>query len=125
VDAPHTRPEAGLLRFSNVRKVFESSRGTYVALDGVSVTISDGEFLCLLGPSGCGKSTLLNIIAGFEPVHSHMLRHSCGYKLANDGQDTRAIQHYLGHKSINSTVRYTTLAPDRFKGLMTTTAGKK
>jgi NitT/TauT family transport system ATP-binding protein len=68
VDAPHTRAEAGLLRVSNVRKVFESSRGTYVALDGVSVTISDGEFLCLLGPSGCGKSTLLNIIAGFEPV---------------------------------------------------------
>jgi NitT/TauT family transport system ATP-binding protein len=68
VDAPHTRAEAGLLRVSNVRKVFESSRGTYVALDGVSVTISNGEFLCLLGPSGCGKSTLLNIIAGFEPV---------------------------------------------------------
>jgi hypothetical protein len=36
----------------------------------------------------------------------------------NDGQDTRAIQHYLGHKSINSTVRYTALAPDRFKGLL-------
>ena len=43
-------------------------------------------------------------------VHSHMLRHSCGYKLANDGQDTRAIQHYLGHRSITSTVRYTALA---------------
>lgn len=56
------------MRVSNVRKVFESSRATYVALDGVSLTISDGEFLCLLGPSGCGKSTLLNIIAGFEPV---------------------------------------------------------
>jgi type 1 fimbriae regulatory protein FimB/type 1 fimbriae regulatory protein FimE len=55
--------------------------------------------------------------AGFNfLVHSHMLRHSCGYKLANDGHDTRAIQHYLGHKSINSTVRYTALAPDRFKG---------
>ena len=49
-------------------------------------------------------------------VHSHMLRHSCGYKLANDGQDTRAIQHYLGHKSITSTVRYTALADGRFKG---------
>jgi type 1 fimbriae regulatory protein FimB/type 1 fimbriae regulatory protein FimE len=49
-------------------------------------------------------------------VHSHMLRHGCGYKLANDGQDTRAIQHYLGHRSIASTVRYTQLAPDRFKG---------
>jgi type 1 fimbriae regulatory protein FimB/type 1 fimbriae regulatory protein FimE len=55
--------------------------------------------------------------AGFPfLVHSHMLRHSCGYKLANDGQDTRAIQHYLGHRSITSTVRYTALAPDRFKG---------
>ena len=49
-------------------------------------------------------------------IHSHMLRHSCGYKLANDGHDTRAIQHYLGHRSIQSTVRYTALAPDRFKG---------
>jgi site-specific recombinase XerD len=49
-------------------------------------------------------------------IHSHMLRHSCGYQLANDGQDTRAIQHYLGHRSIASTVRYTALAPDRFKG---------
>ena len=55
--------------------------------------------------------------AGFSfLVHSHMLRHSCGYKLANDGQDTRAIQHYLGHRSIASTVRYTALAHDRFKG---------
>jgi len=48
-------------------------------------------------------------------ISSHVLRHSCGYKLANDGQDTRAIQHYLGHRSIASTVRYTKLAPDRFK----------
>jgi type 1 fimbriae regulatory protein FimB/type 1 fimbriae regulatory protein FimE len=55
--------------------------------------------------------------AGFPfMIHSHMLRHSCGYKLANDGQDTRAIQHYLGHRSIASTVRYTALATDRFKG---------
>jgi len=50
------------------------------------------------------------------PVHPHMLRHACGYKLANDGQDTRAIQHYLGHKNIMHTVRYTELATDRFKG---------
>ena len=48
-------------------------------------------------------------------IHSHMLRHSTGYKLANDGQDTRAIQGYLGHRSIVSTQRYTALAPDRFK----------
>jgi type 1 fimbriae regulatory protein FimB/type 1 fimbriae regulatory protein FimE len=48
-------------------------------------------------------------------VHSHMLRHACGYKLANDGQDTRAIQGYLGHRSIVSTARYTALAANRFK----------
>ena len=48
-------------------------------------------------------------------ISSHVLRHSCGYKLANDGHDTRAIQHYLGHRSIASTVRYTAMAPDRFK----------
>jgi hypothetical protein len=46
--------------------------------------------------------------AGIEfPVHPHMLRHATGYKLANDGQDTRAIQHYLGHRNIQHTTRYT------------------
>ncbi len=49
------------------------------------------------------------------PIHPHMLRHSTGYKLANDGHDTRAIQHYLGHKNITHTVRYTELSPERFK----------
>jgi len=48
------------------------------------------------------------------PVHPHMLRHGCGFKLANDGHDTRSIQHYLGHKNIQHTVRYTELASDRF-----------
>jgi site-specific recombinase XerD len=45
----------------------------------------------------------------------HMLRHACGFKLANDGHDARAIQAYLGHRSIVSTVRYTALTPNRFK----------
>ena len=56
--------------------------------------------------------------AGFDmKIHPHMLRHACGYKLANDGVDTRTIQAYLGHKSIQHTVRYTELAPTRFKSL--------
>ena len=53
------------------------------------------------------------------PVHPHMLRDACGYKLANDGHDTGAIQQYLGHRSIQHTVRYTELAPDRFKRFWT------
>lgn len=48
------------------------------------------------------------------PVHPHQLRHACGYKLANDGHDTRALQHYLGHRNIQHTVRYTELTPERF-----------
>jgi len=50
------------------------------------------------------------------PIHPHMLRHACGFKLANDGHDTRALQHYLGHKNIQHTCRYTELAADRFNG---------
>lgn len=48
-------------------------------------------------------------------VHPHMLRHACGYALANKGHDTRALQAYLGHKNIQHTVRYTELSPTRFK----------
>ena len=48
-------------------------------------------------------------------VHPHMLRHACGFALANAGHDTRALQAYLGHRNIQHTVRYTELAPERFK----------
>src|SRR5262249_9808300 len=51
---------------------------------------------------------------GFK-VHPHMLRHACGYALANRGHDTRALQAYLGHKNIQHTVRYTELTPTRFR----------
>jgi type 1 fimbriae regulatory protein FimB len=50
-------------------------------------------------------------------VHPHMLRHACGFDLANRGADTRLIQDYLGHTNIQHTVRYTELAPNRFNNL--------
>lgn len=49
------------------------------------------------------------------PVHPHMLRHACGFYLANKGVDTRALQQYLGHRNIQPTVRYTALTPQRFQ----------
>ena len=56
--------------------------------------------------------------AGFAfKVNPHMLRHSCGYYLANKGYDTRLIQDYLGHRNITHTVRYTRTAASRFEGL--------
>ena len=48
-------------------------------------------------------------------VHAHMLRHACGYALANAGHDTRLIQDWLGHRAIQHTARYTELSPTRFK----------
>ena len=48
-------------------------------------------------------------------THPHMLRHACGYAPANAGHNTGSLQAYLGHKNIQYTVRYTELAPDRFK----------
>jgi NitT/TauT family transport system ATP-binding protein len=50
----------------NVKKVFGQGADGYLALDGIHLEVSEGEFVCLLGPSGCGKSTLLNILAGFD-----------------------------------------------------------
>src|SRR5262249_36440676 len=47
-------------------------------------------------------------------LHPHMLRHACGFALANKGHDTRALQAYLGHRNIQHTVRYTELSPTRF-----------
>lgn len=48
-------------------------------------------------------------------VHPHMLRHTAGYKLANDGQDTRALQLYMGHRNIQNTTSYTQLSAKRFE----------
>ncbi len=68
-------------------------------------------------PAGFRK--LLSRIASHSsltfPIHPHMLRHGCGYKLVNEGHSIRAIQHYLGHRNIQHTVRYTELSPHCFK----------
>jgi site-specific recombinase XerD len=54
--------------------------------------------------------------AGFDlKAHPHMLRHACGFALANAGHEARALQAFLGHRNIQHTVRCTELAPNRFK----------
>ena len=55
--------------------------------------------------------------AGIAHAHPHQLRHACGFKLANDGTDTRTLQAYLGHRNIQHTVRYSELSATRFNGL--------
>jgi NitT/TauT family transport system ATP-binding protein len=58
------------IEVAGVSKSFTTKRGTVLALDNVSIKVTEGEFLCLVGPSGCGKSTLLNIIAGLDKPSS-------------------------------------------------------
>jgi NitT/TauT family transport system ATP-binding protein len=55
-------------------KVFESERGDVQALEGINLSVRDGEFVSILGPSGCGKSTLLRCIAGLERLTEGQLR---------------------------------------------------
>src|SRR4051795_3921712 len=55
--------------------------------------------------------------AGLPPVHPHMLRHSCGFALANRGHDLRLIQDYLGHRDPRHTAHYTRVAGSRFEGI--------
>jgi integrase len=80
--------------------VFVSERGGPMSTDGVRKMITR-----------TGVEAALRFT-----VHPHMLRHACGFKLANDGHDTRALQLWLGHKNIQHTVLYTELSPARFKG---------
>ena len=81
------------------RFVFTSERGAPFSTAGIARMVERAG----------GEAKL-----GFK-AHPHMLRHACGYALANRGQDTRALQAYLGHKNIQHTVRYTELSPGRFK----------
>jgi type 1 fimbriae regulatory protein FimB/type 1 fimbriae regulatory protein FimE len=55
--------------------------------------------------------------AGLAKLHPHMLRHSCGFALANAGKDMRTIQDYLGHRDPRHTAHYTRTASHRFEGL--------
>lgn len=105
---PSTHPLRGpeLRALRRLRREYSHSPYVFCTERKGPMTVSN--FQKIIGRAG-QKAGL-----GFT-VHPHMLRHACGFKLANDGHDTRSIQHYLGHWNIQSTVRYTELAPNRFK----------
>jgi nitrate ABC transporter ATP-binding subunit len=54
------------LEISNVSKVYDTPKGPYTVLDGIDLTVNEGEFVCVIGHSGCGKSTLLDMVSGFR-----------------------------------------------------------
>jgi integrase len=79
--------------------VFVSERGAPLSAPGFSRMVERAGVIAALGIK----------------AHAHMLRHACGYKLANDGVDTRSLQAYLGHRNIQNTARYAALSATRFK----------
>src|SRR3954454_14242514 len=58
----------GVVRLDGVSKRYGSGSNALLALDRVSLTVDQGEFVCLLGASGCGKSTLLSLVAGLDEI---------------------------------------------------------
>ncbi|MDG4764739.1 ABC transporter ATP-binding protein [Solwaraspora sp. WMMD406] len=67
VERPDGRSDAAV-RLDDVRKIYGRGASALLALDGVSLTVDQGEFVCLLGASGCGKSTLLSLVAGLDEI---------------------------------------------------------
>ncbi len=106
VDTTHPLGADELRALGRLKKKQESGRYVFVSDRGAPMGESGFQHLV----TRLGKKAKLPF-----SVHPHMLRHACGYKLANDGHDTRALQHYLGHKNIQHTVRYTDLSPERFQ----------
>jgi NitT/TauT family transport system ATP-binding protein len=62
------RERVDVVRLDEVSKRYGSGAGSVLALDGVSLSVRQGEFVCLLGASGCGKSTLLSLVAGLDEI---------------------------------------------------------
>ena len=79
------QPARPKLIFEGVSKRFFSKRATVEALENVSLSVSEGEFVCLLGPSGCGKSTLLDIMAGLTKPESGQVL-ADGQRVTGPGQ---------------------------------------
>jgi type 1 fimbriae regulatory protein FimB/type 1 fimbriae regulatory protein FimE len=104
---PSTHPLRGP-ELRALRKVFRDYPETaYVFVSERRAPMTAATFRKLIARAGDAAGLGM-------PIHPHMLRHSTGFKLTNDGQDTRAIQHYLGHRNIQYTTIYTQLAPNRF-----------
>jgi len=103
---PLRGPELRALR--RLQRDYPTTSSAYVFTTERQGPLTDSAVRKIVARAGVAAGIVM-------PVHPHMLRHACGFKLANDGQDTRAIQQYLGHRNISHTVRYTELAPQRFR----------
>ncbi len=102
----------------NVRSMFPGAESDWLFLSRKGQPLTRQRIYQLI--STLGERASLPVIS-----HPHMLRHACGFALANRGVDTRLIQDYLGHRNIRHTVRYTASNSQRFEGIWHTEVRKK
>jgi bicarbonate transport system ATP-binding protein len=82
------------LSIENVSKVYPTPTGPYVVLEGVDLTVAEGEFICVIGHSGCGKSTMLNMVSGFAKPTEGEVRLK-GKRITQPGPDRMVVfQNY-------------------------------
>ncbi|AEG95414.1 MULTISPECIES: tyrosine-type DNA invertase [Klebsiella] len=99
-----------LKRWLDIRDEYPQSTSEWLFLSRKGNPLSRQQFYQIISASGDQAGLPLEI-------HPHMLRHSCGFALANMGIDTRLIQDYLGHRNIRHTVWYTASNAGRFYGI--------
>jgi nitrate ABC transporter ATP-binding subunit len=91
---PNPSVTTPFLEIDNVSKVYRSTKGENVVLDGVNLTVNEGEFICVIGHSGCGKSTLLNMVSGFNEPTTGQVRIN-GQQIEKPGPDRMVVfQNY-------------------------------
>ncbi|NJR38760.1 MAG: ATP-binding cassette domain-containing protein [Leptolyngbyaceae cyanobacterium CSU_1_4] len=82
------------LAIDNVSKLYDTPKGAYTVLDGINLTVDEGEFVCVIGHSGCGKSTLLDMVSGFRQPSSGEVRLK-GEVIGQPGPDRMVVfQNY-------------------------------
>ncbi len=91
-DSPHNA--SGFLEIDGVSKIYPTATGSYTVLENVNLTVSEGEFVCLIGHSGCGKSTLLNMVSGLNKPTAGQVRLK-NQRITEPGPDRMVIfQNY-------------------------------
>ncbi|CAI1616602.1 tyrosine-type DNA invertase [Serratia marcescens] len=93
-----------------VRKTFPGAESGWLFLSRQGTPLTRQRIYQMI--SRLGEQANISVVS-----HPHMLRHACGFALADRGVDTRLIQDYLGHRNIRHTVRYTASNAERFKGV--------
>ncbi len=106
ITATHPLRSVELRALGALKRKYDVSKH-YIFINELGVPMSTNSVRLIVARAG--------VVADMPfTVHPHMLRHSLGYYLANNGEDTRGIQGYMGHASINNTTKYTALASSRF-----------